>query len=736
MRHRRILAAVTTLALVAAGAMTAFAPSVTAGPSTGSLTPPHGNELVRGSDGALHALVPARPLARPAGLAQHAAPATIAKGFLAGKAKAFGANAADLRPTETVSFGTKGSTVRFQQTLGGLPVLGGELVVSLDAAGALQSITGEAAGGSALVGARTGASAAQVSRARAFVAKRTGVEHLRAHRVDTVVFNPQLLGLPSGANVNLRADRYLVTGKKGVSYFVFVHHQLGVLGGFSNAEEANNRLICAANNKVFPDPNDAYCEGGNTNVRVTRIEGGPASTDKDTNNVFNNLGYTQQAYTQFTGYDLASNIGLTGVEADGSGNVKRLRATVHYCLESFDCPMENAFWNDTYSSVTGKVVGGQMYYGLGLTQDDITGHEVSHGVTSATSNLYYWFQSGAINESMSDVFGELSDLQDVNYGSPAEPAADAWKIGEGSPIGVIRSMSNPPWVPQWDGSKGQPDRMTSTSWWDVGADEDSGGVHLNSGVGNKAAYLIAAGGTFNGQTVTGLGYAKTFWIYWKTEHLLTSGADYMDLYTVLQSACTQSIGTRGITSGDCAQVRKAVIATEMNKNARATYNLPVSTPLCSSGKTVAGVVLSQGFDSTPSGWSGVSLAKRDNGFDYVKSGADSALVYGGPVHSLMHSAGVTVPATNARLYIDYAVFDQFGGHGSVMYRTTPTGTLRTLPGTYSVNRGPWGASPGWSAAKWDISPLAGKKIYLRFATDDDFGDTGLLLDNVRMYRCV
>ena len=71
-----------------------------------------------------------------------------------------------------------------------------------------------------------------------------------------------------------------------VSYFVFVHKGIGVLGGFSNAEEANNRLICAANNKVFPDPNDAYCEGDNTKIQVTRSEGQGASFDSDTNNVY------------------------------------------------------------------------------------------------------------------------------------------------------------------------------------------------------------------------------------------------------------------------------------------------------------------------------------------------------------------------------------------------------------------------------------------------------------------
>ena len=740
MRNQRILAGVTTLALVAAGAMTAFAPPVTAGPAGEALTSPAGGELVRSSDGSVHALIPAQPLARPAGLARNASPAAVAKAFLSQKAKAFGASAADLRPSSTVGFGSKGSTVRFVQTLGGLPVLGGELVVSLDAGGALQSITGETAKGSALADGRIRVSAAtQASRARAFVAKRTGADHLRAQRVNTVVFNPQLLGLPGGADVNLRADRFLVTARD-VSYFVFVHKRLGVLGGFSNAEDANNRLVCAANNKVFPFPEDAYCEGGNTNIQVTRAEGQAASFDKDTNNVYNNLGYTQRAFTDFTGFDLAPNIGITGREAGGRyGTVKRLRATVHFCQDFVDCPMENAFWWDTFHPTTGNLVGGQMFYGLGLTQDDITGHEVAHGVTSATSNLLYWFQSGAINESMSDVFGELVDLVDVNYGSPSESASNAWKIGEGSPVGVLRSMSNPPSViqgpdPRTGNLKGQPDKMTSTNWWDVYDYEDSGGVHLNSGVGNKAAYLIAAGATFNGQTVRGLGYAKTFSIYWAAQNLLTSGASYRDLYTVLPAACTKLIGERAITADDCAQVKKAVHATEMNKSPRATENLPVSTTQCPTGKTVR-TTMSQGFDKTPAGWGGALLAKRDVGFDYVRSGADSAFVSRGPVHSLRHTAGVTVPA-GGKLRINYAMFAGFEQHGSVKYRTTPTGTLRNLPTAGAVNRGPWQTSPGWSSARWDLSSLAGKKIYLRFATNDNSGESMLLLDNVTVYRCV
>ena len=70
----------------------------------------------------------------------------------------------------------------------------------------------------------------------------------------------------------------------------------------------------------------------------------------------------------------------------------------------------------------------------------------------------------------------------------------------------------------------------SSALWD--ADEglfDNGGVHTNSGVGNKAAYLIAHGATFYGTTVKGIGVTKTWKIYWATENMLPSGADYQDL---------------------------------------------------------------------------------------------------------------------------------------------------------------------------------------------------------------
>ena len=101
-------------------------------------------------------------------------------------------------------------------------------------------------------------------------------------------------------------------------------------------------------------------------------------------------------------------------------------------------------------------------------------------------------------------------------------------------------------------------------------------MHYNSGVGNKAAYLMTDGDTFNGQTITGLGIDKAAAIFYRVDStLLTSGADYAALADALHQACSDLVGTRPndysgspsasglITAADCTQVDKVVTATEM-----------------------------------------------------------------------------------------------------------------------------------------------------------------------------
>ena len=117
-----------------------------------------------------------------------------------------------------------------------------------------------------------------------------------------------------------------------------------------------------------------------------------------------------------------------------------LVSTTRYCPNSSHCPYANAFWN-----------GDQMVYGAGFASaDDVVGHELTHGVTESTSNLFYYYQSGAINESFSDVWGEFIDQTN---GAGTDTARVKWLIGEDIPgLGAIRrhAGSNYLWRPRQD----------------------------------------------------------------------------------------------------------------------------------------------------------------------------------------------------------------------------------------------------------------------------------------------
>ncbi|HET9905894.1 MAG TPA: M4 family metallopeptidase, partial [Anaerolineales bacterium] len=201
-------------------------------------------------------------------------------------------------------------------------------------------------------------------------------------------------------------------------------------------------------------------------------------------------------------------------------------STVEYC-EGFDCPYGNAFWSGT-----------QMVYGnlFGFARaDDVVGHELTHGVTQYESNLFYYYQSGAINESFSDLWGEYYD-QTNSQGTDTAPVK--WQIGEDvTGYGAFRNMNDP-------AAFGDPDRMSSPNYHTT--DDDNGGVHHNSALNNKAVYLMVDGGSFNGKTVTALGWDKTAAIYYEAQtNLLLSGSDYSDLFYALQQACSNLIGQKG-----------------------------------------------------------------------------------------------------------------------------------------------------------------------------------------------
>ncbi|HEX6034431.1 MAG TPA: M4 family metallopeptidase, partial [Anaerolineales bacterium] len=241
----------------------------------------------------------------------------------------------------------------------------------------------------------------------------------------------------------------------------------------------------------------------------------------------------------------------------------------------------NAFWT-----------GAQMVYGDAYgfpLADDVVAHELTHGVTQYESNLFYYYQSGAINESFSDLWGEYYDQTN---GKGNDDASVKWLMGEDvSGWGAIRSMSDPTWF-------GDPDKMSSGYYYED--DGDNGGVHSNSGINNKAAYLMVDGGSFNGKTVTALGWTKTAAIYYEANSkLLSSGADYSDLYYALQKACSNLVGQKGMTTANCVEVKDAVDAVEMNGQPAPNFN--TDAPLCAAG-TVLNVVFADDLENGTGKW--------------------------------------------------------------------------------------------------------------------------------------
>ncbi|WP_043723344.1 M4 family metallopeptidase [Kutzneria sp. 744] len=314
-----------------------------------------------------------------------------------------------------------------------------------------------------------------------------------------------------------------------------------VLTSWSDVHEALNRDVCDAARKTVSGTNASVRCGSSRAFKVTRKEGGAASAVTDVNNVYNFFGDAQSFYQKSVGVDLTSLIGAN--YSDGTG--KALRGTVRVCVQGEACPFLNAFWD-----------GEQMAFGEGVTTDDVTGHELTHGVTQHTSGLEGG-QADSINEGLSDVFGKFIAL---SANDPNSQGVNRWNLGAGTSLGVIRNMKDPR-----SSKKAQPDRVNGPGW-----DTNNPDVHINDGVVNKTDYLITDGDTFNGQTVRGLGVDKSVQIWWGVENLLTPTATFKDVGVALNSSCTALArsGAAGVTADDCAQVAKAVKATQLDQTPR------------------------------------------------------------------------------------------------------------------------------------------------------------------------
>lgn len=166
---------------------------------------------------------------------------------------------------------------------------------------------------------------------------------------------------------------------------------------------------------------------------------------------------------------------------------------------------------------------------------DIAGHEFTHAVTSSESNLEFFGESGAINEALSDIMGTAIEKY-INNGE------SNWTIGEQSGS-VLRNMKNPSSVKFFDGVPYSDDY---SKYSDLNG-EDNEGVHFNSSIINKVAYLIAQGGTHNGVTVNGIGEDKMFDIfYYANTDELNMTSNFSELRLACLKVATNKYGANSI----------------------------------------------------------------------------------------------------------------------------------------------------------------------------------------------
>ncbi len=321
--------------------------------------------------------------------------------------------------------------------------------------------------------------------------------------VERIIYNGKLLGI-SNDNRNIPAIKATIRATNPSIHFAKEYY-ISLVDG-EKLDEVT-LIYHAINRQIF------NCNGSRTSCPLVRSEGSSPVGDSEIDFAYNYFGDTYNLFFNNFQRDSYDNNGATLI-----GNIR------------------------LYSSKAGAWYDkGSTFYTSGMAVNDVIGHEVTHGVTIYTAGLAYKYQSGSMNEGMSDVFGWAVDPND-------------WSLGEDSILGAMRSLSNPP-------SGRQPDRLFASNYWCYA--DDNYGVHINSGILNKTFYLLVNGGNFNTCNISSIGKDRALAIFYRAlTRYLTKNSNFKDLYNFLQKSCNDLYG--GVT-GVCEQVDIAMQATEIDQ---------------------------------------------------------------------------------------------------------------------------------------------------------------------------
>ncbi|WP_377269336.1 M4 family metallopeptidase [Peterkaempfera sp. SMS 1(5)a] len=491
----------------------------------------------------------------PAAAGAHAQLVGLARAQASGLARSLALGSQEKLVVKDVVVDADGTRhLRYDRTYGGLPVLGGDLVVHQTASGAVKSVdrattrkldlksltpalapakaVGKAAGTvRALVGDASDKDAAPLSSVGTAAAPKlvvwaaSGTPRLA---YETVVSGTRADGTPSEQHIVTDAASGAVLSQHeaiqtaaGTGKGVFV----GSVGLTTTLSGSTYQLKDAGRGNQYT-----------TNLANKTSGTGTLYTDADNAWGDGTVSNTQSAavdaqYGAAVTWDFYKNtFGRNGIANDGKGAYSR----VHYGRNYV-----NAFWDDSCFCMTYGDGSGNTHP---LTELDVSGHEMSHGVTSRTAGLNYSGESGGLNEATSDIFGTMVEF----YANLASDKPD-YLIGEliningdGTPL---RYMDKP----SKDGG--------SADYWSSSVKNLD--VHYSSGVANHFFYLLAEGSgaktingvsynspTYNGSTVTGIGRDKAAAIWYRALTVyMTSTTNYKAARTATLNAATDLYGS-------------------------------------------------------------------------------------------------------------------------------------------------------------------------------------------------
>ncbi len=537
---------------------------------------------------------------------------------------------------------------RVRQTVDGIPVWEGEAIVHLDAEGRLTTITDDL---KETVAVNTKANISEKQALRYAMNAYSG----KARMTDSPQIEMYIYRGADRDHLVYRVETPRLDGSADTSApVVFVDAHTGeVVDGYDNLQTGTGSSLYSGTVNISTSLSGAnyYMEDttrrqGTFNMPTTGNTspgtGGTQSryTDADDNWTATNARAGVDAhYGAAKTFDYYQTVhGRNGIDGNyGPGTTTAIANGVSIVASRvhFGSGYNNAFW---YQNM--------MSYGDGdgttfspLTSTDVCGHEMTHGVTERTANLTYSKESGALNESWSDIMGAMVEL----YADGGVVTTNTWLIGEdiytpGTAGDALRRMDNPNAV-------GDPDHYSLRLYQGTCTPSnanDQCGVHTNSSISNHAYYLMAAGGTnrVSGVAVTGIGGTDAAKIFYRALTVyMTASTNFAGARTATLNAATDLFG---VSSAQYNTVATGWCAVGVGTCPGGSTPTPTPTPTPTGNE----LIVNGGFETSASPW-----VSSGSGYFYTANGSaphgGTGYIYFGVNNSVTGQAyqTVTIPTT-------------------------------------------------------------------------------------------